>query len=65
MTRDEAERLIVAKEGRLCVRYFQRTDGTILLKDCTVGVSKKRRRRLVAAGAAALLAGPAASCSTR
>jgi hypothetical protein len=57
MTRDEAEALIVAKEGRLCVRYFQRTDGTILLKDCSVGVSRKRRRRIIAAGAAALLVG--------
>ncbi len=57
MTRDEAEALIVAKEGRLCVRYFQRKDGTILLKDCEVGVSKARKRKLIAAGAAVLLAG--------
>jgi hypothetical protein len=57
MTRDEAEALILAKEGRLCVRYFQRKDGTILLKDCTVGVANGRKRRLIAAGAAALLAG--------
>jgi hypothetical protein len=56
MTRDEAEALIVAKEGKLCVRYFQRKDGTILLKDCTIGVSKRRKRRVIAAGAAALLA---------
>ncbi|HUS32940.1 MAG TPA: hypothetical protein VMZ53_30770 [Kofleriaceae bacterium] len=64
MTRDEAEALILAKEGRLCVRYFQRKDGTILLKDCTVGVSKKRKRRLIAAGAAALLAGGAGAAAT-
>lgn len=57
MTRDEAEALIVQKEGRLCVRYFQRKDGTILLKDCAIGVAQKRKRRLVAAGAAALLTG--------
>lgn len=56
MTRDEAEALILAKEGRLCVRYFQRKDGTILLKDCTVGVANGRKRRVIAAGAAALLA---------
>src|SRR5438128_589318 len=30
MTRDEAEQLIIEKEGKLCVRYFQRKDGTIL-----------------------------------
>ena len=59
MTRDEAEALIVAKEGKLCVRYFQRSDGTILLKDCEIGVKQKRKRRLIAAGAAALLAGGA------
>lgn len=57
MTRDEAEALIMAKEGRLCVRYFQRSDGTILLKDCVIGTAQKRKRRLIAAGAAALLAG--------
>jgi hypothetical protein len=57
MTRDEAEALIVDKAGSLCVRYFQRQDGTILLADCTIGVQRRRRRMLVAAGAAALLAG--------
>ena len=60
LTRDEAEALIVAQEGRLCVRYFQRADGTILLKDCVVGVRRKRRRRVIVAGAAALIAGGAA-----
>lgn len=64
MTRDEAEALIVAKEGRLCVRYFQRRDGTIILKDCEVGVSGRRKRRLIAAGAAALLAGGAGAALT-
>ncbi|HVV84397.1 MAG TPA: hypothetical protein VHE35_15120 [Kofleriaceae bacterium] len=56
MTRDEAEALIVEKAGKLCARYFQRADGTILLADCAVGVKRRRRRRLVAAGTAALLA---------
>jgi len=57
MTRDEAEALLVEKNGELCVRYYQRADGTILTADCSVGVSKRRKRRLFAAGAAALLAG--------
>jgi hypothetical protein len=61
MTRDEAEALILAKEGRLCVRYYQRHDGTILLKDCEIGVVAKRKRRLIAAGAAVLLAGGGAA----
>ncbi len=64
MTRDEAEALIVENEGRLCVRYFQRRDGTIILKDCEVGVSSRRKRRLIAAGAAALLAGSAGAAMT-
>jgi hypothetical protein len=57
MTRDEAQGLIVEKEGKLCVRYFQRHDGTILLKDCSIGVGRKRKRTAIAVGAAALLAG--------
>jgi hypothetical protein len=61
MTRDEAEALIVEKEGRLCVRYYQRADGMILLKDCAVGVKRRRRRRVIAAGVAASLAGVAGS----
>lgn len=43
MTRDEAEALIAEKlGGRLCVRYYQRTDGTILTRDCPVGVARIR-----------------------
>jgi len=56
LTRDQAEELIIEKEGVLCVRYFQRADGTILLADCEIGLEQKRRRRLFAAGAAATLA---------
>ena len=55
MTRDEAEALIIETAGRLCVRYFQRADGTIMLKDCTIGVRQRRKRRIFA-GAATLLA---------
>jgi hypothetical protein len=61
MTRDQAEALIIAKNGDLCARYYQRADGTILLSDCTVGVSQRNKRRLVAAGALALLAGTSAA----
>ncbi len=57
MTADEAEHLIHNHTGRLCVRYFQRADGTILLADCEIGSRPKRRRRMIAGGAAALLAG--------
>ena len=57
MTRAEAEALVIEKLGKLCVRYFQRSDGTILTKDCPVGVARRRKRRLIAAGAVAMLAG--------
>ncbi|HEU0031492.1 MAG TPA: hypothetical protein VFQ53_12725 [Kofleriaceae bacterium] len=57
LTRDEAEALIIEHEGKLCVRYYQRKDGTILTRDCTIGIARRRRRRLVAAGAAAMLVG--------
>ena len=52
MTRAEAEALIGKTEGELCIRYFERKDGTIVLADCVV----RRSNRFVAAGAAALLA---------
>jgi hypothetical protein len=45
MTRAEAEQLIVATEGRACVRLWRRADGTILTADCPVGVRRRRRRR--------------------
>ena len=61
MTREEAEALLVERTGSLCVRYFQRHDGTVLLADCEVGQKRARRRKLVViAGAAAMLAGGAA-----
>lgn len=61
LTRDEATALIVGLEGELCVRYFKRADGTILLADdCAVGRRRRRRRRVVVAGAAAALAGAGA-----
>jgi hypothetical protein len=59
MTRDEAEALIVEKEGKLCARYYQRHDGTILLKDCSIGIGVARKRRIIAVGAMALLGGAA------
>jgi hypothetical protein len=44
MTRAEAEHLIVNAEGRLCLRYFRRADGSILTKNCPVGLREIRRR---------------------
>lgn len=57
MTRNEAERLISESEGRLCVRYYRRADGTILTRNCPVGLRALRRRlsRVAAATATAVL----------
>ncbi|MGB7069846.1 MAG: hypothetical protein WBD22_10155 [Pyrinomonadaceae bacterium] len=44
MTRSEADELISASEGRLCVRYYRRKDGSIITKDCPVGWANVRRR---------------------
>ena len=57
MTREDAERLIQEKEGHLCVRFYQRADGTMLTKDCPVGITQRRRPFwALSAGFAALMA---------
>ena len=38
MKSKEAEKLILEKEGKLCVRYYQRKDGKIMTQDCPVGI---------------------------
>jgi len=40
----EAESLIARTEGRLCVRYYRRKDGSIITQDCPVGLSKLKQR---------------------
>jgi hypothetical protein len=44
MTKREAEGLINQTEGRLCVRFYRRADGTVLTQDCPVGLRALRRR---------------------
>jgi hypothetical protein len=44
MTKREAEDLVNRAEGRLCVRFYRRSDGTILTKDCPVGLRAIKRR---------------------
>jgi hypothetical protein len=57
LTKTEAAALIQAKEGRLCIRFYRRSDGTLLTNDCPVGLGHawKRVRKLLAAGAALIL----------
>src|SRR5688572_10909823 len=51
MTKYDAENLLRLSEGRLCVRYVQRADGTILTQDCPVGWAKIKQRVSVFAAA--------------
>jgi hypothetical protein len=37
-----SEALILEKEGKLCVRFFRRKDGTVLTDDCPVGLKAIR-----------------------
>jgi len=52
MTKPEAESFIANAEGRICARYYRRADGTILTKDCPVGLRAVRKRVSRAAAAA-------------
>ena len=37
MSRSEAEDLVRQREGRLCVRFYRREDGTMITQDCPRG----------------------------
>lgn len=52
MTADEAARLVQEAEGRLCVRFYRRVDGTMLTRDCPVGLRAVRMRAARALSAA-------------
>jgi hypothetical protein len=53
MARAEAEALVARTGGRLCVRYYQRADGTMLTQDCPVGLARLRRPFYLIGGLAA------------
>lgn len=44
MTTKEIETLVQNHEGRLCIRLYRRADGTVLTKDCPVGLRAVRKR---------------------
>lgn len=44
LTRTEAEDLLRTAERRICGRLYRRADGTIITKDCPVGLRAVRRR---------------------
>ena len=52
MTKRQAESLVANAEGRLCVRYYMRADGSILTRNCPVGLRALKQRVSRIAGAA-------------
>jgi hypothetical protein len=53
MTRKDVESLMTNARGRrLCIRLYQRMDGTVITQDCPVGLRALRRRVSRVAGAA-------------
>lgn len=56
MTREEAMSFIVEKEGRACIRLHRRADGTVVTRNCPVGVRRVRHAVVRAAGSLAAVA---------
>jgi len=52
MTAAEVETLVRRSEGKVCARMFRRADGTVLTRDCPVGLAAYRKRVSRFAGAA-------------
>ncbi|MBZ5504642.1 MAG: carboxypeptidase-like regulatory domain-containing protein [Acidobacteriia bacterium] len=44
MSSTEAQALVTKHEGRLCVRFYHRRDGTVLTRNCPVGLKVVMRR---------------------
>jgi hypothetical protein len=44
MTRREAENFIINTEGRVCVKFYRRADGSVLTRDCPVGWRAVKRK---------------------
>ncbi len=69
MARAEAESFLASRTAGdpACIRFYRRTDGTILTGDCPTGVRRKRLRVLgaVALGGGALLGAGAALLGSR
>jgi hypothetical protein len=57
MSKAEAERLIGQAEGRLCIRFYRRRDGSIITRNCPVGLRaiKRRLSRVATAVASSVL----------
>ncbi len=58
MTRSEAENLVAGAQGRMCVRFYRRADGTVTTQDCDGWwrLTRRRMNRWISAVVAMLLA---------
>jgi hypothetical protein len=71
MTRADAEAFVARAEGRVCVRFFRRRDGTLMTRDCPVGLRALRHsaawaRARIGATLAFLMGAPVLqACNTR
>ena len=50
MTAEQAAAFIGSRESRACVRFFRRADGTMITRDCPVGLRALRLKARRAAG---------------
>ena len=62
MSRSEAEDFIARSEGRVCIRYYRRKDGSIITENCPVGLRALRKRmsyvaRAIASAVLTLMSG--------
>lgn len=55
MTKNEVEDLILKRDSRLCIRLYRRADGTVITKDCPVGL-RAYQKRIARFGGATLTA---------
>src|SRR5436305_12755958 len=52
MTERQIQRLLLTTNGRLCARWYRRSDGTILTSDCPVGFRARVKKVSLVAGTA-------------
>lgn len=64
MSGEEAETFLQKQTGRVCVRYYQRTDGKVMTKDCPKGLKALRQRAMKRLALAASLVLTSLGCGT-
>jgi hypothetical protein len=58
LTRSEAEQLLAKSAGNICGRLYRRADGTVITRDCPIGIRALRQRASrIAAAVIGLLVG--------